>query len=149
MNDKGPIDQPRVELLKLLLIRKHYSFDCTIGELFRVDYNTQKTEHICYSLEDATSDHKVYGQTCIPTGTYKVVMAYSPRFKRNLPRLIDVPNYDGILIHKGNSAKDTLGCILVGKYKDERIERIWSCAEPLEAIIKLISDYHNTELEII
>lgn len=148
MSDK-PIDQPRVELLKLLLIRKHYSFDCTIGELFRVDYNTQKTERICYTLEDASSDHKVYGQTCIPTGTYKVKNTYSNRFGKILPLIMDVPGYEGIRIHGGNSAKDTLGCILVGKFFDTRVERIWSCAEPLESIIKLIDDYHNTELEII
>ena len=143
------IDCPRTELLKLLLIRKHYSLDCTMGELFQVDYDTQETRHICMTLEDASSNHKVYGETCIPIGTYKVVNTYSNRFKKILPLLMDVPGYKGIRIHSGNSIKDTLGCVLVGKFFDDRIERIWSCAEPLESIIKLIDDYHNTELEII
>ena len=41
----------------------------------------------------------------------------SPKFKRNLPRLIDVPGFDGILIHRGNTDKDTSGCILIGENK--------------------------------
>lgn len=58
---------------------------------------------------------KVYGETAIPSGSYECVYTYSTRFKKMLPLLLDVPGFDGIRIHSGNSAKDTLGCILVGK----------------------------------
>ena len=58
---------------------------------------------------------KVYGQTAIPCGSYECVYTYSNRFKKMLPLLKDVPGFDGIRIHSGNSAKDTEGCILVGK----------------------------------
>ena len=68
---------------------------------------------------------KVYGQTAIPTGTYEINMnTVSPKFKdRNwakpyggkLPRLLDVKGYEGVLIHVGNKAEDSLGCILCGK----------------------------------
>lgn len=58
---------------------------------------------------------KVYGQTAIPSGSYECVYTYSNRFKKMLPLLKGVPGFDGIRIHSGNSAKDTLGCILVGK----------------------------------
>ena len=58
---------------------------------------------------------KVYGQTAIPSGSYECVYTYSNRFNKMLPLLKDVPGFDGIRIHSGNSAKDTLGCILVGK----------------------------------
>lgn len=60
-------------------------------------------------------EKKVYGESTIPYGKYKVVYNYSPKFGRNLPRLLDVPHFEGILIHPGNTAKDSFGCILVGK----------------------------------
>lgn len=60
-------------------------------------------------------EKKVYGESAIPYGKYKVVYNYSSKFGRNLPRLLGVPHFEGILIHPGNTAKDSFGCILVGK----------------------------------
>lgn len=60
---------------------------------------------------------KIYGKTAIPTGTYKIVIDYSNRFKKNMAHILNVPGYEGVRIHIGNSAKDTLGCIIVGKNK--------------------------------
>lgn len=60
-------------------------------------------------------EKKVYGESAIPYGKYKVIYNWSPKFGRNLPRLLDVPHFEGILIHPGNTAKDSFGCILVGK----------------------------------
>lgn len=60
---------------------------------------------------------KVAGSTAIPTGIYKVIVNMSPKFKRNLPRLLNVPGFEGILIHRGNTDKDSAGCILVGENK--------------------------------
>ena len=71
---------------------------------------------------------KIPNKTAIPTGTYKLTLnVVSPKYskkaiyqeicKGRVPRLLDVPGYDGVLIHIGNSADDSSGCILVGQNK--------------------------------
>ena len=60
-------------------------------------------------------EKKVAGLTAIPEGRYRVQIAYSKTFKRKMPYLVNVPNFVGIMIHTGNTAKNTRGCILVGK----------------------------------
>ena len=73
-------------------------------------------------------EKKVYAETAIPYGTYDITLkVQSPKYKDKaqykfcdgyLPRLLDVPHFDGILIHIGNTAKDSAGCILVGENKE-------------------------------
>ena len=60
---------------------------------------------------------KVMHETAIPAGTYKVIVNMSPAKGRLLPRLLDVPGFEGILIHRGNTAADSSGCIIVGENK--------------------------------
>lgn len=83
---------------------------CTIGRLF---INGEDT---CYTLEDVVRADgvKVYGETAIPEGTYKVIVNFSNRFQCLMPELLEVPNFEGIRIHPGNTDKDTHGCILLG-----------------------------------
>ena len=57
---------------------------------------------------------KVDGETAIPAGTYEIIDTYSPRFKKNMLRLVNVKTHEGVLIHAGNTALDSSGCILVG-----------------------------------
>lgn len=109
--------------MKLTLKRIFLGLDYTIGKLF------VNGDFFCDTLEDLVRDlnkdgdltdpgeTKVYGATAIPYGTYKIIMSMSPKFKRMLPRLVDVPGFEGVLIHAGNTAKDTEGCILVGRNK--------------------------------
>lgn len=82
----------------------------TLGILF-VD-----GERECYTLEDQVrpKGEKIYGETAIPAGRYRVIVAPSPSFGRSMPRLVGVPNFEGVLVHWGNSAEDTLGCIITG-----------------------------------
>lgn len=103
--------------MKLLLERKWLSATCTIGTL-SVD-----GKFFCYTLEDVVrTGAKVAGQTAIPEGTYTVIIDNSARFKRKMPHVLNVPNFEGIRIHSGNTDKDTEGCILVGDAKhDDRI----------------------------
>ena len=65
--------------------------------------------------DEEIKDANVYGETAIPTGVYTVKMTYSPKYKRNMPEVLDVPGFSGIRIHSGNTAKDSLGCILLGR----------------------------------
>lgn len=117
--------------MKLHLHRIYKGVDYTIGKLY-VD-----GKFFCNTLEDTdrglTKDMsieeikkiKVYGRTAIPTGKYKVTLeVQSPKFSNYrqykfcdgyLPRLVNVPGFDGILIHIGNTDEDSSGCILVGK----------------------------------
>lgn len=60
---------------------------------------------------------KVYGDTAIPTGRYELDLTYSPAFKRELPIIKNVPCYEGVRIHAGNSTEDTKGCVLPGENK--------------------------------
>jgi len=96
--------------MKLELKRKALSETYTIGWLF-VD-----GMGFCDTLEDKVRPDgvKVWGETAIPAGTYKVIITESARFKRRLPLLVNVPMFEGIRIHPGNTAVDTHGCILVG-----------------------------------
>lgn len=105
--------------MELRVKRVALKSDYTIGRLY------VNGEFFSDTLEDAVRDTKIYGKTAIPCGTYKITMdVVSPKFKDRswakpydgkLPRLIDVPNYEGVLIHVGNTAEDTSGCLLVGQ----------------------------------
>jgi hypothetical protein len=67
----------------------------------------------CHTLEPQLGA-SVSSKGCIPAGVYKMAMSWSPKFQKMLPILFDVPNFEGIRIHPGNSSKDTQGCILLG-----------------------------------
>ena len=106
--------------MKLRLERLWPKKDYTVGRLYVDD------RLFCNTLEDRIGDKnkngvfdgdekKVYGESAIPYGTYKIIYNWSPKFGRNLPRLLNVPHFEGILIHPGNTAADSAGCILVGK----------------------------------
>jgi hypothetical protein len=97
--------------MELVLKRLIKTEKSTIGEL------SINGAFECYTLEDAERISKVYGRTAIPKGQYEVIINYSNRFKQYMPLLLNVPDYEGVRIHSGNTANDTLGCILVGQKK--------------------------------
>lgn len=112
--------------MKLTLKRKYLGEKYTIGDLY-ID-----GKFFCNTIEDTVRKlptncpdtpkgipckcrEKVYAETAIPEGTYKITMEHSPRFKRKLPFLHNVPHFIGILIHSGTTEKDSAGCLIVGK----------------------------------
>lgn len=95
--------------MKLRLERFEYGSTYTIGR-FYIDgvYHS-------FSLEDVVrKGDKVYGQTAIPNGTYSIIIDFSARFRKQLPHILNVPNFKGVRIHPGNTSKNTEGCILLG-----------------------------------
>lgn len=94
--------------MKLLLKRLHKTDKSTIGEL------SINGKFEAYTLEDVERKDKVFGKTAIPKGTYEVVMTMSNRFKKMMPLLLNVPNFDGVRVHAGNKPEDTEGCLLLG-----------------------------------
>ena len=104
--------------LKRIALKPNY----TIGKLFI------NGTYYCDTIEDKVIDlnkngkfddglNKVMHQTAIPYGTFKVVVNHSPKFNRELPRLLDVPYFEGILIHNGSDQNSSSGCIIVGENK--------------------------------
>lgn len=98
--------------MELKLNRIFLGSSATIGELLVND------KHLCDTLEDRVrpEGEKVYGKTAIPEGTYEVKLTHSPRFKRILPEILNVPNFSGIRIHSLNKAEESEGCIGVGEW---------------------------------
>lgn len=95
-----------------LTVKRQPSADgATLGELL-ID-----GEHECWTLEDVVRPDgaKVDGQTAIPAGRYRVIIDQSARFGCPMPHVLDVPGFEGIRIHAGNTAADTEGCLLLGQ----------------------------------
>lgn len=101
--------------MKLEVVRQEFTLVSTIGD-FLID-----GKYFCFSLEDTVrlSGVKVQNKTAIPFGTYEVIIDYSNRFKMPMPHILNVPDFEGIRIHAGNTDKDTDGCILLGMTKSK------------------------------
>ncbi len=99
--------------MEITLKRIYFRDTYTIGAI-QVD-----GKYLMDSLEpraiDWHKEKKVAGVTAIPEGRYRIGLAYSKTFKRMMPYLKNVPEFTGVMIHTGNTAKNTRGCILVGK----------------------------------
>lgn len=115
--------------MKLTLKRTKLEKTYTEGKLFINDV------YFCDTIEDTVRDlplkcpsteckckEKIFGETAILKGIYKVILSFSNRFKKILPEILNVQHFAGIRIHGGNKAADSHGCILLGiKSKDGEV----------------------------
>lgn len=100
--------------MELKLTRKWLTKNSTVGEL-SVDGKQE-----CFVIEDnyPTPYKKTPGVTAIPAGRYEVIVNISTRFKVEMPLLLNVPEYQGVRIHPGNTSSDTEGCLLPGRKRE-------------------------------
>lgn len=118
--------------MNLRLVRDVLAPTYTMGQLF------DEVGLVCATLEDAVRDVKIPRETAIPYGTYEVRVTMSPRFKVLLPILLNVPNFDGVRIHAGNTKDDTEGCILVGLGRNNGV--LFHSQKALARLLALIGD---------
>ena len=130
--------------MELTLNRIFLGSSATIGELLIND------KHLCDTLEDRVrpEGEKVYGKTAIPEGTYEVKLTHSPRFKKILPEILNVPNFSGIRIHTGNSSKDTEGCILVGTWDGEKEDWVGNSRIAFDELMTLPEEATNNKEKV-
>lgn len=96
--------------------------------------------------EDEIRSIKVKGETAIPVGIYKVILNYSPKYKKVMPLITNVKGYSGIRIHSGNSAKDTEGCLLVGK--NTVVGRLTDSRNTYNALFKRLQQKGSNDITI-
>ena len=153
--------------MKILVDRKWKKDTYTIGNLYvngKLFCNTLEDKDRGIKQTDGLSyikSKKVYGETAIPTGKYSVALnVTSPKYaavkwywnlcQGMMPRLLNVPGFEGILIHPGNTPLDTYGCILVGKntIKGQLTQSKDTFSKLYKEMKKAIKNKETIEIEI-
>lgn len=139
--------------MKIKLVRIAFKETYTIGKLY-VD-----GKYVCDTIEDKDRGldnsmtvneilrRKIKGQTAIPTGHYNIEITYSPKYKRMMPLLLGVKGFSGIRIHSGNTAKDTEGCLLVGKNK--QVGMVLESRDTYQRLFAMMQGEKNITIDII
>lgn len=149
--------------MKLTLKRIAKKKTYTIGKLYIDDvYFCDTIEDVDRGLYqgqnlDLIKKIKIPNKTAIPRGTYKITLnVVSPKYSKKkiyqeicngrVPRLLNVPGYEGVLIHIGNTAEDSAGCILVGENK--QVGKVLNSTETFRRLYKKIKEQNNLTIEI-
>jgi hypothetical protein len=126
--------------MELVVQREPSLKNCTLGKL------TVNGEPECETLEDVIREQagvpvakwKIQDQTAISAGRYRLIITYSPHFHRDMPLLVGVPGFMDVRVHNGNTAKDTDGCVLVGRKRNG--ESVYESILAFEALFGKIED---------
>ena len=149
--------------MKLTLKRIAKKKTYTIGKLYIDDvYFCDTIEDVDRGLYqgqnlDLIKKIKIPNKTAIPRGTYKITLnVVSPKYSKKkiyqeicngrVPRLLNVPGYEGVLIHIGNTAEDSAGCILVGENK--QVGKVLNSTETFRKLYNKIKGQENLTIEI-
>lgn len=122
--------------MKLELVRDDFTDLRTLGKLYVDGVYLGETCEDCDRHLENGQEEKVYGQTAIPRGLYKVILSFSQRFKKPLPEVLDVPGFTGVRIHAGNTAADTHGCPLLGRVRTA--DGVANCAPVVQRLIDML-----------
>ena len=130
--------------MELKVIRSVLSANATLGKLYLDNH------FFGYTLEDVERGlngnclKKIKNETAIDYGKYEVILSFSNRFQKYLPLLLNVPCFEGIRMHGGNTDKDTEGCILVGAESNMQ-DRIWNCPGKVRELVAALKAVERKE----
>tara|TARA_R110000824_G_scaffold80978_4_gene203440 strand:- start:67 stop:654 length:588 start_codon:yes stop_codon:yes gene_type:complete len=134
--------EPQVNTMSLEVLRYSTNEDSTLGMLFDT---SNKRKFLCYTLEDEKREVKLRYETRIPAGEYEIsfrteggfharyLSRYGKEFHKGMLQILDVPDFEYILIHCGNTEKDTAGCLLVGDTSIQNITKLAFIGSSVEA----------------
>lgn len=133
--------------MELILERKIHNPNSTEGNLY-VD-----GKWFCHTIEDTVrakpgewkKELKIYAKTAIPYGNYPVLVTWSNRFKRMLPGIFGVPDFEGIRIHNGTTELSSAGCIIVSYKADNDNDRLINDKEAMNDLCDLIEEAQKTQ----
>ena len=130
--------------MELKVVRSVFNQKSTLGKLYL------NGEFFAYTCEDTVRNlngncsKKIKNETAIDEGRYEVILSFSNRFQKYLPLLLNVPCFEGIRMHGGNTAADSEGCILIGAEGDLK-ERIWNCASKVNGLVAALKAAEKKE----
>lgn len=137
--------------MEIIVRRQHFGENFTISKMF-----FDGEDRGIFVLEDRVrevdgepvSSWKVVDQTAIPCGTYKVVFDFSNRFQKIMPHILDVPGFEGVRIHSGNTDKDTSGCLILGKDWDGYSDFVSDSKAAIKEFLNIVEDCKKITLTV-
>ena len=133
-------------MLKLLLVREIKNEKQTHGLLFKIGKD-DKREFICYTLEDKERDVKIKKPN---SNTNRQIYCYChnvAKIQKELPLILNVPNFSGVRFHGGNNENDSEGCPLLGMVR--HMDAISNCAPAVALVTKMIKEAKEAQLTIV
>ena len=130
--------------MEIKVIRSVFTPTTTLGKMYIDGHPYAFTCEDTVREMKADCSGKIKNQTAIRDGRYEVIQSFSNRFQKYLPLLLNVPCFEGIRIHGGNTPEDSEGCILIGEHGDMK-KKIWNCASKVNNLVTLLKKAEKKE----